>query len=130
MRRRECLWVRFASERLPPLTIRVHVMFDQGAHANRGLNETERLKFRRHQEAAQREFAASGIRFEVDTLEGVYLRTQGYSEMPDQFLALGKINLFVTDTLRYDVDRDRTGGASIGPFPSPRIRPSLYPGYR
>ena len=30
------------------------------------------------------------------------------------------INLFVTDTLGYDIDRDRTGGCLMGPLPPGR----------
>ena len=53
-------------------------------------------------------------------LEGAYVRQQGYSEIPAKFLARGVINLFVTDTLGYDIDRDRTGGGSMGPIPPSR----------
>ncbi len=109
------------------IIIRVHVMFDQGVQEGHGLSESERAKFNRLQENARREYAVSGIHFDVHTIEGAYLRTQGYSEIPGQFLALGKINLFVTNTLRYDVDRDRTGGASVGPHPSkPGVAGSRY----
>ena len=114
------------AQALPPLVVRVHVMFDQGAHEGRGLSASERAQFGRYQENARREFAVSGLLFDVCTIEGAYLRTQGYSEIPGQFLALGRINVFVSNTLRYDVDRDRTGGASQGPYPS---RPGL-PGNR
>jgi hypothetical protein len=72
------------------------------------------------QEKATCEFATSGIRFDVRVLEGAYLRQQGYSEIPEKFLARGAINLFVTDTLGYDIDRDRTGGCSMGPRPPSR----------
>ena len=117
--RRQLLLLGVAgAQTLPPLVIRVHVMFDQGAHEGRGLSASERAQFSRYQENARREFAVSGILFDVCTIEGAYLRTQGYSEIPGQFLASGKINVFVTHTLRYDVDRDRTGGASQGPYPS------------
>ena len=100
---------------LASLVISVHVMFDQASHAGKGLGETERIKFQAFKEKAAREFAISGIQFELDYLEGAYSRKQGYSEIPDKFLALGKINIFVTDTLGYDSDRSRTGGSSIGP---------------
>jgi hypothetical protein len=103
-----------------PLIVTVHAMFDQGAHNGKGMGAAERYKFRTFQEKASREFATSGIRFDVRVLEGAYLRTQGYSEIPDKFLARGAINLFVTDALGYDIDRDRTGGCSMGPRPPSR----------
>lgn len=101
-----------------PLVISVHVMFDQAAHSGQGLGKTERSKFQAFQQKASREYAISGIQFELDYMEGAYSRKQGYSEIPDKFLAPGKINVFVTDTLGYDSDRSRTGGSSIGPRPS------------
>jgi hypothetical protein len=107
-------------EPLRPIVISVQVMFDRGAHSARGLAEGERSKFKRYQEKARREYATSGIRFDIRVLEGAYLRQQGYSEIPSQFLARGTINLFVTDTLGYDIDRDRTGGCSMGPRPPGR----------
>jgi hypothetical protein len=73
--------------------------------------------FKRHQEKSRSEYAVSGIFFEVSVTEGAYLRQQGYSEIPEKFLAPKMINLFVTDALGYDIDRDRTGGQSIGPRP-------------
>ncbi len=97
------------------ILVRVQAMFDAGAHAGKGLSERERSKFRAFQQKAGREFAVSGIRFEIGTLEGAYVRQQGHSEIPSKFLARGAINLFVTDTLGYDIDRDRTGGVSSGP---------------
>jgi hypothetical protein len=103
-----------------PLTISVQAMFDQGAHVGKGLTEPERAEFRRYQEKASREYANSGIRFNVRVLEGAYLRQQGYSEIPEKFLVRGAINLFVTDALGYDIDRDRTGGCSMGPRPPSR----------
>ena len=76
---------------------------------------------------ARREYAASGIRFDLRMVEGAYLRTQGYSEIPSNFLAGKMINLFVTDTLGYDIDRDRTGGCSMGPRPpAPKIGGDRY----
>lgn len=107
---------------LAPLLIRVQVLFDQGAHQGRGLDASERSRFSRLQENARREYAVSGIRFDVQTSEGAWLRTQGYSIIPDQFLVRARINLFVTDSLRMDVDTQRTGGSSVGPQPS---RPGL-----
>jgi len=108
------------SQRLRPLVISVHAMFDRGAHSGMGLGEAERTLFKDYQEKARREYATSGILFDVRVVEGAYLRTQGYSEIPTKFLARGTINLFVTDTLGYDIDRDRTGGCSIGPLPPGR----------
>jgi hypothetical protein len=105
---------------LRPLIITVQAMFDQAAHAGKGLTQTELAKFRTYQEKAQREYAISGIRFNIRVLPGAYLRQQGYSEIPEKFLVRGAINLFVTDTLGYDIDRDRTGGCSMGPRPPSR----------
>jgi hypothetical protein len=97
-------------------------MLDRGAHSRKGLGEGEVAAFRNHQEKARREYAISGIRFDVRVVDGAYLRTQGYSEIHPKFLAPKMINLFVTDTLGYDMDRDRTGGCSVGPRrPVPRI---------
>ncbi len=109
---------RNAGER--PITVTVQVMYDRGAHAGAGLTEGERRRFRSLQDRARHEFAASGIRFDVRELEGAYLRRQGYSEIPSGFLARGAINLFVTEALGYDIDRDRTGGCSMGPVPPSR----------
>ncbi len=112
-----------ASRRVEPagfVIVTVQAMFDQGAHSGKGLGEAERSKFQAYQEKARREYATSGIQFEVHALEGAYLRQQGYSEIPSKFLARGAINLFVTDTLGYDIDRDRTGGCSMGPRPPSR----------
>jgi hypothetical protein len=105
---------------LSPIFISVQAMFDQGAHAGKGLSESELSKFKNYQEKASREYATSGIHFDVRMLEGAYLRQQGYSEIPSKFLARGVINLFVTDTLGYDIDTDRTGGCSMGPRPPSR----------
>jgi len=103
-----------------PIVISVQAMLDRGAHSGKGLAEGEIARFRYFQEKARREFATSGIRFDVHVLEGAYLRQQGYSEIPSKFLALRTINLFVTESLGYDIDRDRTGGCSMGPRPPSR----------
>ena len=116
MHRRGFLLLAKAPER--PLSVRVNVLFDQGAHAGQGLSLKERAKFAHWQDLARREFAVSGIQFDVRTTEGAFLRTQKYSEVPEQFLATDRLNVFVTETLRLDVDRQRTGGASVGPWPS------------
>jgi hypothetical protein len=75
----------------------------------------DRQKFWTWQHTAGAEFAASSVQFRVAVTEGAFLRTQGYSVIPDRFLRLDAINIFVTTVLGYDVDRDRTGGACIGP---------------
>jgi hypothetical protein len=103
------------SESLTPIVITVQVLFDRGARSGHGLRDDEIAMFRRYQERARREYAVSGIIFDLRALEGAYLRTQGYSEIPDRFLSRNAINLFVTATLAYDIDRDRTGGCSLGP---------------
>ncbi len=79
--------------------ITVSVMLDRGAHSAKGLSESEVAKFKQYQEKARREYATSGIRFDLRFVEGAFLRTQGYSEIPEKFLARKAINLFVTDTL-------------------------------
>jgi len=109
-----------ASAPLRPLRISVQVMLDQGAHSGKGLNEGELSKFKSYRDKAGREYATSGIRFDLRVRQGAYLRKQGYSEIPSQFLARGAINLFVTDALGYDIDRDRTGGCAMGPRPPSR----------
>jgi len=98
-----------------PLIVSVQVMYDRGAHGGRGLSDREMGLFQRWQEKARREYAVSAIVFELHVLEGAYLRQQGYSAIPDKFLSPAMLNLFVTDTLGYDIDKDRTGGCSIGP---------------
>jgi hypothetical protein len=102
---------------LAPIVIEVNALLDQGAHSGKGLSDFERSRFQRFQELAAREFAISGIHFNVHLMEGAFLRTQGYSEIPDRFLARRVINLFVTEKLAYDIDRDRTGGCSVGARP-------------
>jgi hypothetical protein len=104
-----------ASQGLKPIVISVHVMFDQGAHSGKGLRDSEIARFNVCQERARREYSISGLHFDLHRVEGAYVRQQGYSVIPDKFLARGTINLFVTDTLGYDIDRDRTGGCSVGP---------------
>jgi hypothetical protein len=105
------------AEPLQPIVIGVNALIDQGAHSGKGLETREIAAFERYQERARRDYAVSGILFDLRVVEGAYLRTQGYSEIPDKFLARRVINLFVTDTLGYDIDRDRTGGCSSGPHP-------------
>ncbi len=85
--------------------------------------------FQRYQEQASREYAVSGIFFDLRWMQGAYLRTQGYTEIPDKFLVRKTINLFVTTTLGYDIDKDRTGGCSSGPTP-PGPRSGGDPFYR
>ena len=124
MRRRDFVGPVFAGAGFfpdpPPLrslVIGVQALVDQGAHSGKGLGDAEVSRFDYLQEIASREFSISGIVFDIRAVEGGYLRTQGYSQIPEKFLARDRINLFVTHTLGYDVDRDRTGGASIGPRP-------------
>ncbi len=97
--------------------ISVNVLLDGWAHSGKGLSAGELSTFKRYQESARREYAISGIVFDLHFVEGAYLRTQGYSEIPEKFLDRKMINLFVTSTLGYDIDKDRTGGCSIGPRP-------------
>jgi hypothetical protein len=103
------------ADQLDPIVVSVQAMFDQGARSGRGLGDHEISLFNSWQDTARRNYAVSGIRFDVHVLQGAYLRTQGYSEIPEKFLVPNMINLFVTDTLGYDIDEDRTGGVSIGP---------------
>lgn len=107
---------------LKPIVISVHAMFDRGAHSGKGLGDRELSVFKSYQDEASREYSTSGILFDLRVVEGAYLKSQGYSEIPEKFLARESINLLVTDTLGYDIDRDRTGGCSIGPRPrGPRV---------
>jgi hypothetical protein len=80
--------------------------------------------FHRRQQSASREFAASGIAFELRTPRPAFLRQQGHSIIPDRFLAPGAINVFVTYVLGYDIDRHRTGGVSLGPHPQRSNKPA------
>jgi hypothetical protein len=113
-----------AAPPLVPILISVNVMLDRAAHSGHGLSQSEIALYQAYQERARREYAVSGIHFELHLQEGAYLRQQGYSEIPDKFLVPKTINLFVTDSLGYDIDRDRTGGCSIGPRP----RKGKFPG--
>ncbi|MFN7993260.1 MAG: hypothetical protein U0Q18_06650 [Bryobacteraceae bacterium] len=108
------------ADRLPPVVVSVNVMFDRGAHNAKGLTPVEIALFHRHQERARREFGTSGITFDLHLQDGAFLREQGYSDIPSKFLAQRMINLFVTTSLGYDIDRDRTGGCSMGPIPPSR----------
>lgn len=127
--RRELLSLALLAPGSRPLIVTVQVLYDQGAHAGKGLSASERARFRALQEKAGREYATSTIRFDLRALEGAYLRRQGYSEIPRQFLTRGAINLFVTDALGYDIDRDRTGGCSMGPV-APSRRSGGNPFYK
>jgi hypothetical protein len=109
---------------LKPIVISVNLLLDHGAHSGEGLSEGEVDLFKRYQENARREYATSGIFFDVKETPGAYLRQQGYSEIPDKFLVPKTINVFVTTSLGYDIDRDRTGGCSTGPRPR---RPGFAP---
>jgi hypothetical protein len=108
----------------PPLQrilVSVLVMFDRGAHKAHGLSERERATFRLYQDQASREFAISGIVFDLHFTEDAHVRDEGYSEIPEKFLVKNAINLLVTDTLGYDIDKERTGGCSFGPQPISRM---------
>lgn len=109
------------------ILISVNAMLDRGAHSGKGLSEREVSLFKYYQIEAAHDFAVSGILFDVRLTEDAYLRQQGYSEIPDKFLVPRTINLFVTDTLGYDIDRDRTGGSSMGPRRrGPRTSPDPF----
>jgi len=104
----------------PRIVVSVNLMFDCAAHSRRGLFPAEIALFQRYQARAEREFATSGIFFDLHITDGAYLHEQGFSDIPDQFLQPKMINVFVTDSLGYDIDRDRTGGSSMGPRPRTR----------
>ena len=109
---------------LSPLIVKVNVLFDQAAHAGKGLTPAELALFHQQQQTCSREYAASGIQFDLHFTSGAYLRQQGNSVIPEKFLVKDSINLFVTETLAYDVDRHRTGGSSIGPHPQSGLYPA------
>ena len=83
MTRRAFLALSFASQlgaALRPITISVQVMFDRGAHAGQGLSQSEIATFWSHQEKARREFAISGITFNVHiVLFGISVPTTCYA---------------------------------------------------
>ena len=109
-----------SGQSLKPLVISVNLLFDEAAHSGKGLRPEEIALFQRYQEKARREFATSGILFDVRMPEGAFLRQQGYTVIPEKFLTLKAINLLVTESLGYDIDKDRTGGCSTGPRPRRR----------
>jgi hypothetical protein len=98
-----------------PILVSVNVMMDQGAHSGKGLTNRERTKFQLYQERAIREYGVSGIHFQIRVVEGAYHREEDGADIPEKFLTRGMINVFVTSSLGYDIDRERTGGCSIGP---------------
>jgi len=112
-----------------PIVVSVQALFDGTAHGGRGLDAREISLFHSYQEKARRDYAVSGIHFDLHTVEGAYLRSIGSSIIAEKFLLRNMINLFVTTTLSYDIDRDRTGGASMGPRPASR-RAGAYPFYQ
>lgn len=115
------------TELLRPIVVSVNVMFDRGAHSGRGLSNREVSLFHSYQQEASHEFAVSGMFFDLRFTEGAYLLQRGYSEIAEKFLAPKMINLFVTDALGYDIDRDRTGGSSTGPRPrGPKLAPDPF----
>lgn len=118
--RRKFVWAFaavLAAEPSRTILVSVNILFDQGAHSGKGLTNGEMATFQAYQERARREYAVSAIQFDVHFTAGAYMRQQGYSEVPEKFLARRMINVFVTDSLGYDIDRDRTGGCSVGPRP-------------
>ena len=112
-----------AGRRVEPagfVIVTVQAMFDQGAHSGKGLGEAERSKFQAYQEKARRSMppAESSSRYtRSKALICGSKDTRKSFEIPG---AGARINLFVTDTLGYDIDRDRTGGCSMGPRPPSR----------
>jgi len=88
-----------------------------GAHPEKVCGESELAAFKRYQEKARREYAISGILFDFHVVEGAYLRTQDTQRSLRSFLAPKMINLLSPIRFGYDIDRDRTGGCSIGPRP-------------
>src|SRR5215469_9083103 len=72
---------------LRPIVVSVHALLDQAAHSGRGLYAHDISRFQALQDKAKREYAVSGIHFDVQIVEGAYVRQQGYSEIPDKFLA-------------------------------------------
>jgi hypothetical protein len=118
--RRELLQYAALFSKPQPLRVihvTVHLLLNRSAHAGKGISDNEFALFLRHQERARNEYSVSGIQFQLSIVEGAYLRTQGYSEIPDRFLSRKAINVLITDSIGYDIDRDRTGGCSIGPHP-------------
>ena len=91
---------------LRPLIIGVQAMLDLGAHS---------IRKRRAANAPPVEFVSMFVCW-----KGLICGSKDNSEIPSKFLARGMINLFVTDTLGYDIDRDRTGGCLMGPLPPGR----------
>lgn len=102
------------------IVISVNVILDIAAHSGKGLTPAEIARLSQYQKIAAGEFAISGIFFDLHTTGNGYLHEQGYSDIPDKFLLPKMINLFVTDSLGYDIDHDRTGGSSMGPRPRTR----------
>jgi hypothetical protein len=117
------LFARSAATPLKRLVISVNAMFDRAAHSPQGLTTHEISLFHDYQAIAAYEYMTSGIFFDLSFTEGAYLQERGYSEIPEQFLKPRSINLFVTGSLGYDIDRDRTGGSSMGPRPRTRVLP-------
>ena len=112
-----------AAQPVRPILVSVHVMFDLGAHSGKGLADNEIALFHTYQERARREYAASAIHFDVQIELGALPAPTGYTEVPDRILVVKMINVFVTDTPGYDVDRNRTGGCSVGPRPRTQSTP-------
>lgn len=108
-------WPFSRPQPLPPILVRLSILYDAAAHNNTGLSGVERQRFEQLLKRARAEYAVSSLLLRENYVEGAFLRTQGYSEIPERFLTPATINIFVSSSLAYDVDRNRTGGASIGP---------------
>jgi hypothetical protein len=103
-----------------PLVITVQAMFDQGAHSGKGLkvkpNFPSSGTFRKRR-AANTPPVESASMFAC--WKGLICGSKATRKSLRNSWR-GAINLFVTDTLGYDIDRDRTGGCSMGPRPPSR----------
>ena len=72
-----CVSTAFGREvPLSPVIVKVHVLFDQAAHAGKGLTPAELALFHQQQQTCSREYAASGIQFDLHFTSGAYLRQQ------------------------------------------------------
>lgn len=105
-----------ASKNPRAIRVRVNVLLDQGVNEAKGLSESQRARFLELQTVAAGEYSTSGILFDVTYTPGAFVRTQSDTQIPERFLKLDAINLFVTASLGA-IDRERTGGLSIGPRP-------------
>jgi len=101
---------------LKPLTVQVKFILDSSANKSRGLTHHDLTKLSAQRETARRNFARSALHFAETFTNGRYdVPKDGPSPLPLLYLATNCINVVVTDTLGYDIDRHRNGGASAGP---------------